>query len=120
MVTGLIALLACQVVGELVVRTLGLPVPGPILGMVLLLVLLEVRQPSSRSGLVQGAQTVLRHLPLLYVPAGVGVVVYLGLLGDHPVPLVVGLVVSWAAGLLTTAGVAALVLRVQRRTKAAA
>lgn len=111
MLTGLIVLLVCQLVGELVVRGLGLPLPGPIVGMVLLLAVLQVRRPRPDSSLVQGPQTILRYLPLLYVPAGVGVVAYLPRLGRDALPIAGGLVVSWLAGLLVTAAVAALVLK---------
>jgi len=111
MVVGLISLLLCQLVGELVVRTLDLTLPGPIVGMVLYFVVLQVRRPPTDSPLVRGAQGVLRHLPLLYVPAGVGVISYLGVLGAQALPIAAGLVLSWLAGLLVTAGGAVLVLR---------
>lgn len=117
MITGLIALLLCQLVGELVVRTLDLPLPGPIVGMVLMLALLLVRRPRSRSGLVRGPQALLRYLPLLYVPAGVGVIAHLSRLGEDAVPIAGGLVVSWLAGLVVTAAVAAGVLRLSGARK---
>lgn len=111
MVIGLIVLLTCQLVGELVVRTLDIPLPGPLVGMVLMFVLLQVRRPRSRSGLVRTPMALLRHLPLLYVPAGVGVVAYLSVLGGSLLPAAAALVLSWLAGLLVTAGAAALLLR---------
>ena len=111
MVVGLTVLLVCQLLGEIVVRALGLPVPGPVVGMLLLLLVLRVRRPGPESGLVRAPRALLRHLSLLYVPAGVGVVAFLPLLGREAVPVAGGLVVSWAAGLLATAGVAALLLR---------
>jgi holin-like protein len=111
MLTGLIALLLCQLVGEVVVRSLDLPLPGPILGMVLMLVVLQVRRPRKDSGLIRVPLALLRYLPLLYVPAGVGVVAHLSRLREDALPIAGGLVVSWVAGLLVTAGVAALVLR---------
>ena len=114
MLTGLIALLVCQLLGELVVRSLDVPLPGPILGMVLMFVLLQVRRPRADSGLVRGAEGLLRHLPVLYVPAGVGVVGYLSLLGSDALPITAGLVVSWLAGLVVTAAVAAGMLRLTR------
>ena len=43
---GLLLVLACQLVGEFVVRSFGLPIPGPVLGMVLFLVWLLVRRPA--------------------------------------------------------------------------
>lgn len=111
MLRGLVALLACQLAGELVVRTLGLPVPGPVVGMVLMLVLLQVRRPRRDSGLVTVPSTFLRYLPLLYIPAGVGVVAYLDRLGQDWAPIAGGLVASWLAGLVATAAVTALLLR---------
>lgn len=119
MVAGLATLLVCQLVGEVVGRTLGLPVPGPVLGMLVLLAVLQARRPDPRSGLVRAPQALLRHLPLLYVPAGVGVIGYLAVLGTSVVPVTAGLVLSWLAGLLATAGTAALVLRLggQRRVE---
>lgn len=117
MITGLIALLLCQLVGELFVRTLDLPLPGPILGMVLMLALLLARRPRSSSGLVRGPQALLRYLPLLYVPAGVGVIAHLSRLGEDAVPIAGGLVVSWLAGLVVTAAVAAGVLRLSGARK---
>lgn len=110
MIPGLIALLACQLVGELVVRTLDVPVPGPIVGMVLMFVLLQVRKPRSASGLVRAPQTLLRHLQLLYVPAGVGVVGYLTVLASSALPVTAGLLAGWLAALVVTAGATALVL----------
>lgn len=111
MLTGLIVLLLCQLVGELVVRTLDLPLPGPVLGMVLFFVVLRARRPRKESGLVRAPSVFLRYLPLLYVPAGVGVVAHLSRLRSDALPIAGGLVVSWLAGLVVTAAVAALVLR---------
>lgn len=112
MLPGLVALLGCQLVGELLVRTLGLPLPGPVVGMVLMFVVLQVRRPRTDSGLVTVPGTLLRYLPLLYVPAGVGVVTYLSRLEQDAVPIASGIALSWAAGLVATAAVTALLLRV--------
>ena len=117
MIPGLLVLLGCQLVGEFVVRLLDLPVPGPVAGMVVLLVLLSVHEPSPDSGVVKVANGLLKHLQLLFVPAGVGVVQYLSVIGASAVPLVVGLLVSWFAALATTVAVAALLLHVGRRVR---
>ena len=42
MMPALAALLACQLAGEITTRALGLPLPGPVLGMLLLIALLLV------------------------------------------------------------------------------
>lgn len=115
MITGLLALLGCQLVGEFLVRLLGLPVPGPIAGMVLLLVILQVREPHPQSGLVFVADGLLKHMQLLFVPAGAGVIQYLSVIGASAVPLVVGLLVSWLAALVSTALVVAGLLALSDR-----
>lgn len=118
-IAGLTWLLGCQVVGELVVRLTGLPVPGPVVGMVLLFVVLQVRRPSADAGVFEASDALLRHLQLLFVPAGVGIVAYLSVLGRDAVPVVGGLVGSWLLGLvlvgLMLTGMAALSDRVARR-----
>ena len=111
MIPGLLVLLGCQLAGEFVVRLLDLPVPGPVAGMVVLLLVLTLREPAPDGPVVKVANGLLRHLQLLFVPAGVGVVQYLSVIGASAVPLVVGLLVSWFAALATTAAVAVLLLR---------
>ena len=115
MIRGLLVLLTCQLAGGALVALLDLPVPGPVVGMVLLLGLLHRWRPGPEAGVVRVADGLLRHLQLLFVPAGAGVFSYLTLIGTSAVPLVVGLVVSWAAALLSAAGVAVLLLRLRRR-----
>ncbi|MGZ4454825.1 MAG: CidA/LrgA family protein [Nocardioides sp.] len=99
MITGLTWLLGCQLVGEVLVRLIGVPLPGPVVGMVLLFVLLRVRRAGDDATVVRAADGLLRHLQLLFVPAGVGVVAYATTIRDHALPLVVALVVSWLLGL---------------------
>ena len=99
MINGLTWLLGCQLVGEVLVRLTDAPVPGPVVGMVVLFVLLQVRRAGDDATVVRAATGLLRHLQLLFVPAGVGVVVYLGTIRDQALPLLAGLVVSWALGL---------------------
>lgn len=112
---GVLVLLACQLVGEVVVRLLGLEFPGAVLGMLLFLVVLRVRRPRLSSGLVRGPDVLLRHLQLLFVPAGVGVIVYLEALRDDAWPLAAGLWLSWLTGLVVTALVVAGLVRLGPR-----
>ena len=104
MIPGLLVLLVCQLVGEFLVTALGVPVPGPVVGMVILFVLLRVRRPGPRSAVVKTADGLLAHLQLLFVPAGAGVVAYLPLLAGAWLPILGGLVLAWLAALATTAG----------------
>lgn len=102
-ITGLTWLLGCQLVGEVLVRVTDAPVPGPVVGMVLLFVLLQVRRAGDDATVVRAADGLLRHLQLLFVPAGVGVVVYLSTIRDHAVPIAVALLAAWLLGLAAVA-----------------
>lgn len=99
MITGLLWLLGCQFVGEVVVRLLGIPVPGPVLGMLVLFAVLAVRRPAAEAAIFRTSDALLKHLQLFFVPAGVGVVVYGAVLRDDAVPIVVALVGSWLLGM---------------------
>jgi holin-like protein len=102
---GLAMLLLAQSAGELLVRALGLPLPGPVLGLGLVMAVLAL--PATRgfvaARLGVAADALLAHLSLLFVPLGVGVVAHLGLLREHAAVLALVLVLSTLAGLATTA-----------------
>jgi holin-like protein len=90
---GVTWLLVFQVVGEAVVRLAGVPLPGPVVGMALLFAALVARGRVP-DALGAAADGLARHLSLLFVPAGVGVMMYVRQLADEWVPIVVALVVS--------------------------
>jgi holin-like protein len=98
---GLAWLLAAQAAGELMTRALALPLPGPVLGMVLLLVAL--RWPSVRASVSVCAHFLLAHLSLLFVPVGVGVMTHLGLVSQYGGRMLAVLVLSTIVGLAVTA-----------------
>ncbi|WP_340161856.1 CidA/LrgA family protein [uncultured Hoeflea sp.] len=102
MLSALTLILSCQLAGELVTRFLGLPVPGPVAGMVLLFGLLAIKG-SVPDDIGTVADSLLRHLALLFVPAGVGVMAHMGLLGQDWLPISVALVGSTLATIAVTA-----------------
>ncbi|NDR56515.1 CidA/LrgA family protein [Aliiruegeria sabulilitoris] len=91
----------CQLLGELAVGALALPIPGPVLGMVLLFVWL-LRRGAVPEGLGDVAGGLQRAMSLLFVPAGAGVMLHFQLLGDALLPLGIGLVVSTLLTILVT------------------
>ena len=115
MILGFLALLACQLVGEFLVDAVALPVPGPVVGMVLLLVVLLIRRPGNDNSTVRAADALLRHLQLLFIPAGVGLIAYLRLIGAQWWPIVAGIVASWLIALLVTSLVGSAVAGLQAR-----
>jgi len=102
MIPALAALLVCQLLGEALVRTLGVPVPGPVVGMAGLLALLVLR-PAWLAALKPTTTPLLQHLSLLFVPAGVGVMLHLQRLGQEALAIGVALVLSTWIGLASAA-----------------
>ena len=100
---GLAWLLALQSLGELLARGLKLPFPGPVVGMLLLL--LALRWPLVREPVAACANFMLSHLSLLFVPVGVGMMTHLGLLGQYGLRILVVVVLSTWIGLGVTAWV---------------
>lgn len=101
MLAAFTVLMVCQLAGEVIARLLGLPVPGPIVGMVLLFIGLLIRGELPES-LEQTATSLLSHLSLLFIPAGVGVMVYFRLLAKEWLAISVALVVSTLATMIVT------------------
>ncbi len=118
MLGAITVLLVYQLVGEVFVQLTGLPVPGPVVGMLLLFITLIARKgaPPGRErdffrGLRGTSQQLLSHLSLLFVPAGVGVMLHFGRLGREWLALAVALVVSTVLTIVVTA----LVMRLLQR-----
>jgi putative effector of murein hydrolase LrgA (UPF0299 family) len=110
MIASLSLILLCQLAGEVIVRGLGLPMPGPVLGLLFLLLLLLARDrfkvlargPLQRDGVESASRGLLANLSLLFVPAGVGVVQKLDLVAAHGIAVAAVLVVSVVVTLLVT------------------
>ena len=101
MIRGLTILIGFQILGDASAAALQLPIPGAIIGMLLLLVTLIVRR--GRLAPVQTtAQRLLPYLPLILVPVSVGIMTQWPLLGRHWLALSLALTLSLIAGLLTT------------------
>jgi len=102
-------LLLFQCAGEVVSHLLGLPVPGPVVGMLLLFIALRARNRVPDS-IAMAADALAKHLSLLFVPAGVGVMMYFERLAGEWLPIVMALLVSttvaMAAAALTFAALA--------------
>lgn len=99
-------ILACQLAGETITVVADIPVPGPVIGMVLLFTGLLIKR-----GLPQGLEIagggLLRHLGLLFVPAGVGVMLHIPRLADEWWPILLAIV----PGTLITIAITALIMQ---------
>jgi len=101
MLESLAVLLFCQLIGELIVLFLEVPVPGPVVGMLLLFLGLLLRGEIPEA-LSRTANGLLEQLSLLFVPAGVGVMTHLTLLGNQWLPLSASLIVSTLLAIAVT------------------
>jgi len=98
---GFAWLLVLQSAGELLSHGLRLPFPGPVVGLVLLLIALNVEMV--RTQVAACADFLLAHLSLLFVPVGVGVMTHLGLIGEYGARMLIVIVLSTWIGLAVTA-----------------
>lgn len=98
--TGILALLGCQLVGEASVRLADLAFPGTVVGMVLFAIVLGIARPKAGAPLTRAPAAMLRHLQLLFVPVGVGIIANLHELGRWVLPIASGLWFSWLVGIV--------------------
>lgn len=106
MVHAFAVLLVCQLIGEVGVQVFGLPIPGPLLGMLVLFAGLLARGELP-DALRDGANALLRHLMLLFIPAVTGVMLYFDRVAREWLPFAAACIV----GAALTIGVTALTLR---------
>lgn len=125
MIRALALLLACQLAGEIFARALSLPVPGPVIGLALLAVgiLVHARAAGADASRIEGTElgrtagALLGSLGLLFVPAGVGVVQQLPVVGAYGLALAIALVGSTALTLVVTVYVFLIVKRLTGKTR---
>jgi len=127
MIASLSLILLCQLAGEVFVRAFKLPMPGPVVGLLLLLALLLARDrfkvlargPLQQDGVENASRGLLAHLSLLFVPAGVGVVQKLDLIADHGIAILVVLAISVVVTLLVTVATFLFASRLMARGRSA-
>lgn len=102
MIPGLVRILLFQGLGELASRFLLPIIPGPVIGLVLLVAWLQMRSEVPRN-IETVADALVRHLGLLFVPAAVGVVMFLPQLREHALAIGIALVASVALTIATSA-----------------
>ncbi|NMM26557.1 MAG: CidA/LrgA family protein [Glaciimonas sp.] len=104
MINTFATLLVFQTLGEGLAYALSLPVPGPVIGMVLLFVYLLVKDDAIHA-LAPTSMALLRHLSLLFVPAGVGIMVHFQRVAAEWLPIVAALLASTVVSIVVTAAV---------------
>ena len=110
MLKAITLLLLFQLAVEAISLLLKLPIPGPVIGMALLFAVLALRGGPGIE-LRETAQQLLQHLSLLFVPAGVGVMLHWQRMADEWLPIVVSLVASTFVTIAVTAWVLRALIR---------
>ncbi len=122
MLKGIFFIFLFQLVGEVVQKLLQLTFPGPVIGLILLVIFLLITgntrfkliSKSFEQDVVNAAQSILSYLSLLFVPIGVGVVIHVSLIEDQLLQVLALLFV----GTLSTIGITAWVMqKVQGRAE---
>ena len=99
MPTAVLILIGCQLLGELIREAFSLPIPGPVVGMFFLAAVLVLRgrntnNETTPSSLEKTAETLISHMGLLFVPAGVGIIAEAGLLRQEWLPIIAAVIGS--------------------------
>ena len=107
-VAGFVVLILCQLAGEALVGLLrlaapGMALPGPVLGMVLMLILLMLRRKQA-GAIMSVSDGLLGILSLLFVPSAVGIMQHAELIRTWGVQLLVAVIASTLLTLLVTVG----------------
>ncbi len=102
MIEGLVQIFLWQGIGELVSRLLLPSIPGPVIGLILLVLFLSIKGEVNPS-LAMVADAFRQHLALLFVPASVGVILFLPELKTHALAVSVALIVSVILAISVTA-----------------
>jgi holin-like protein len=107
MPVAILILIGCQLLGELVREAFTLPIPGPVIGMLLLAAGLGVRAKVADGSVApmplrSAAETLIANMGLLFVPAGVGIVAEFGLLRKEWLPIVAAVIGSTILSIAVT------------------
>lgn len=110
-----VVLMGYAIAGEAIARAGRLPIPGSVIGLLLLLAVITLRNRVSPE-LQSGARALLARLPLLFVPAGVGIVAHLGLIRAEWMPIGAAIAGSSLLAIVATAATARFVDRAEKRS----
>jgi len=112
MLNSIFTIFLFQLAGEFVQKFFELSIPGPVIGLILLLSVLLLKNRYNRSPstfereLVSSCESLLNYLPLLFIPVGVGVVMHLTLLEENLISVITIIIL----GTLLTLGITGFIM----------
>ncbi len=108
MIVSLLLVLACYFCGSAIADILPAPVPGPIIGLLLLLLVLRIK-PALLTPMAKHVPPLLSHLTLLFLPATVGIMASYTLLEGYWTAIIIAIAASTLLSLLVGVAVFRLV-----------
>ncbi|MFT5420036.1 MAG: holin-like protein [Candidatus Endobugula sp.] len=111
---GLTLLLVYQLLGEVLSRLLQIPIPGPVLGMLLLFFSLFFFKKTKKI-IGKSSSAILSHLSLLFIPAGVGLMTHFGRLEKEWLPISIAIFLGAIISFVVTAWLMQLTIRVMNK-----
>lgn len=106
-------ILACLFIGEGISRFLNIPVPGNVLGMIILLIALLTGLVKLRS-VEKAANTLIKYMSLFFVPVGAGIMLYFNIISKHAAAIIIATVASTFLVLLITGHVTQGLIRAKK------
>jgi holin-like protein len=125
MILAFLLLISCELAGEVAREAFNLPIPGAVIGMLFLAAVLAFRKdkpdaPAIPAALGETAETLISHMGLLFVPAGVGVIAEVRVLREEWLPIVAALIGSTILSLAVTGLAMHWTMRPRTETRSAA
>jgi holin-like protein len=119
MLPSLTVIVLFEAARDVLQTLLKLPIPGPIIGMALLFVAL-IGNGRLPDGLDRTASGILCYLPMMFVPAGVGIMAHFDLIRSDWLAICAALVVSSVLAIVITAATMRTIERAQHAVHDAA
>ena len=112
MLNSIFTIFLFQLVGEFIQKFLEISIPGPVIGLILLLTVLLIKNKyfnastNFQNDLIRSCESLLNYLPLLFIPVGVGVVMHLTLLEENLISVITIIIL----GTLLTLGITGFIM----------
>jgi holin-like protein len=104
MLKAVLTLFSCLIIGDVINRLTGLPLPGGVIGLVVLLAILIWRGGPDQE-LKETSHFLLQNMTVLFIPASVGLITQLPALKQDALPIGVAIVISTVLGMAVTAAI---------------
>ena len=112
MLVAIFIIFVLQLIGEALQKYFDLAIPGPVIGLILMLFMLMVTKSkihldivALRKNIITTSENLLKYLSLLFVPIGVGVIMHLQLLETQLLRILLVIVMGTVCTMIFTAAV---------------